>query len=101
VTLSAAAAAVTAGQTVRFRPRGNSMAPRIRHRQLVTVAPADPAALQPGDVALARIRGSLVLHLVSAVDSRRERVQISNIRGVVNGWAPYRHVYGVLVAVED
>jgi hypothetical protein len=99
--LAAVAARVQAGETVQFRPRGNSMAPRIRHRQLVTVTPASALTFTIGDAVLARVRASLCLHLISAVDAHRERVQISNSKGRVNGWAPYRHVYGVVTAVED
>jgi hypothetical protein len=35
-----------AGETVQFRPRGNSMAGRISSGQLCTVVPADPAQVR-------------------------------------------------------
>ena len=41
-----------AGQTVSFRPRGNSMTGRIESGQLCTVAPVDPVTLEVGDVVL-------------------------------------------------
>jgi hypothetical protein len=41
--LTSIAARVAAGATVEFRPTGSSMVPLIRSRQLVTVAPVDPA----------------------------------------------------------
>lgn len=53
--LDAAADRVAAGVTVELRPSGSSMVPLIRSRQLVTVAPVDPAKLEVGDTVLARV----------------------------------------------
>ena len=79
--LDAMAARLGAGEAVRFRPTGSSMVPVIRSRQLVTVAPVDPAKLEVGDIVLARVAGTTYLHLVSALDKANTRVQISNNRG--------------------
>lgn len=98
--LDAHAQRVAAGATLRFRPSGSSMVPLIRSRQLVTVAPVDPAALEVGDIVLARVAGTTYLHLVSAIDQKSERVQISNNRGRVNGWTGWSRVFGICVAVE-
>jgi hypothetical protein len=89
---------VAAGATVDFRPSGSSMVPLIRSRQLVTVAPVVPARVEVGDIVLARVAGTVYLHLVSAVDG--VRVQISNNRGRVNGWTNHARVYGICTAVE-
>ncbi|KHD77435.1 S24 family peptidase [Actinoplanes utahensis] len=97
--LDAVAARVAAGSTVEFRPRGSSMVPLIRSGDPVTVAPADPAALQVGDIVLARVAGTTYLHLVSAVDHPHRRVQISNNRGRVNGWTGHSRVYGICLTV--
>ena len=97
--LDAVAARVAAGGTVEFRPRGSSMVPLIRSGDPVTVAPADPSALEVGDIVLARVSGTVYLHLVSAVDHPRGRVQISNNRGRVNGWTGHSRVYGICLAV--
>jgi hypothetical protein len=94
------AAKVAQGATVEFRPRGASMVPLIRSRQLVTVAPVDPARIAVGDIVLARVAGKMYLHLVSALDHARSRVQISNNRGRANGWTSCTRVYGICVAVE-
>ncbi|TDV55423.1 S26 family signal peptidase [Actinophytocola oryzae] len=91
---------LAAGETVSFRPTGSSMVPLIRSRQLVTVAPCDPAAVEVGDIVLARVAGAVYLHLVSAVDHARGRVRISNNRGRVNGWTNHARVYGICVAVD-
>ncbi|MFD8783935.1 S26 family signal peptidase [Kitasatospora sp. NPDC059599] len=98
--LDAVAARVAGGATVEFRPSGSSMVPLIRSRQPVRVAPVDPARLEPGDIVLARVAGTVYLHLVSAVDPARRRVQISNNRGRVNGWTGHDRVFGICVAVD-
>ncbi|GAB7053013.1 S24 family peptidase [Catenuloplanes indicus] len=97
--LDGVAARVAAGATVSFRPAGNSMVPLIHSRDLVTVAPVDPARVEIGDIVLARVAGAVYLHLVSAVDAANGRVQIGNNRGRVNGWTNHARVYGICVAV--
>jgi hypothetical protein len=99
--LDAAAGRVATGATVELRPGGSSMVPLIRSRQRVIVAPVDPSKLEVGDIVLARVAGTVYLHLVSAVDPARKRVQISNNHGRVNGWTSHDRVFGICVAVDD
>jgi hypothetical protein len=98
--LDAIADRVAAGATVEFRPSGSSMAPLIHGRQLVTVTPVDPAMVEVGDIVLARVSGTVYLHLVSAVDIAKDRVQISNNRGRINGWTNHARIYGICTAVD-
>ena len=98
--LDAVALRVAEGHTVDFRPTGSSMVPLIRSRQLVTVAPVDPAKVEVGDIVLVRVAGTTYLHLVSAVNATAGRVQISNNRGRVNGWTNHARVYGICTAVD-
>jgi hypothetical protein len=42
--------------------------PLIRSRQRVTVAPTIPSKVEVGDIVLARVAGTIYLHLVSAID---------------------------------
>jgi hypothetical protein len=98
--LDGVAGRVAGGATVEFRPSGGSMVPLIRSRQQVVVAPVDPAKVQVGDIVLARVAGTVHLHLVSAVDPARRRVQISNNRGRVNGWTGHDRVFGICLSVE-
>jgi hypothetical protein len=90
--------ALKRGETVKFRPRGNSMTGRVNNGQLCTVAPVT-AEPEKGQVVLCRVRGNQYLHLVSAV--RNGQFQISNNKGRVNGWITLRSIYGTLQAVED
>lgn len=91
-------AQLRAGQTVSFRPRGNSMTGRIDSGQLCTVAPVDPATLEVGDVVLCTVGGNEYLHLVNAI--RSGRFQIANNRGFVNGWIGAASIFGKCVRVE-
>jgi len=86
--------------TVTFRPSGSSMVPLIRSPQQVVVVPVDPAKLEVGDIVLARVAGTVYLHLVWSVNLAGKRVQISNNRGHVNGWTSHDRVFGICVAVD-
>lgn len=92
-------AKLQAGETVSFRPRGNSMVPRIKSRQLCTVEPVNDRVLQEGDIVLCKVKGKEYLHLVSAVQYGG-LLQISNNRGHINGWVSRNQVFGILVRVE-
>lgn len=92
-------ASLQAGETVQFRPRGNSMQGKIESGQLVTVAPAThPVAV--GSIVLCKVNGSQYLHLVVAVGSDG-RYQIGNNKGHVNGWCTAANVFGVVTKVEE
>jgi len=86
------------GETVSFRPRGNSMRGKIASGQLCTVAPVDPATLEVGDIVLCSVRGAQYLHLVKAV--RNGQFQIGNNVGGINGWVSGRAIYGKCVRIE-
>jgi hypothetical protein len=88
-----------AGETVQFRPRGNSMNPKIRSGQLCTVEPiADHGALAVGDIVLCKVNGSQYLHLVKAIQGAR--FQIGNNQGRINGWVTATSIFGRLIKVE-
>jgi len=87
------------GATVQFRPRGNSMSPRIESGQLCTVKPVTVGDVRVNDVVLCRVHGREYLHIVKAID--QDRFQIGNNKGYVNGWIGAQGIYGVLVKVED
>src|SRR5262245_12173883 len=87
------------GETVQFRPRGNSMIGKISSGQLCTVQPlAETDVLGVDDIVLCRVKGSQYLHLVKAIQG--ERFQIGNNRGGINGWITRRQIFGRLIAVE-
>ena len=88
-----------AGETVSFRPRGNSMSGKIETGQLCTVEKVDPDTLQVGDIVLCKVKGHEYLHLVKAIQGKR--FKIGNNRGRINGWITSKSIYGKCVKVED
>jgi hypothetical protein len=86
------------GETVQFRPHGNSMSGKISSGQLCTVVPVDPATLEVGDIVLCKVNGRQYLHLVKAVQGNR--FQIGNNRGRINGWISHNGVYGKCTRIE-
>lgn len=88
------------GETVQFRPKGNSMTGRISSGQLCTVEPIDDySTLKKGDVVLCKVGGNQYLHLINAIQGNR--YQIANNHGYVNGWTNEKNVYGKLIKVEN
>lgn len=87
------------GQSIEFRPSGNSMRPHIKSGQLVRLEPA-PHDLNVGDIVLARVMGNLYLHQISALRGATG-VQISNASGHVNGWTTKDRVYGIITVIYD
>ncbi len=86
------------GETVQFRPRGDSMRGKIESGQLCTVEPVDPATLEVGDVVLCKVNGREYLHLIKAIQGAR--IQIGNNRGRINGWISTNSVFGRCTSVE-
>lgn len=90
--LAAVAERVQKGETVTFIARGQSMHPKVRDGERVTVEPVDGSTVRKGDIVLARVGRATYLHLVSAVAN--SSVRISNNHGKINGWTPFSNVYG-------
>jgi len=84
------------GQTVTFRPRGNSMTGKVNSGDLCTVEPA--GEIEVGDIVLCKVRGAQYLHLVKAIQG--DRYQIGNNRGHINGWVGRGCIYGKCTKVE-
>lgn len=95
-------ARLQAGETVSFRPRGNSMVGKIESGQLCTVEPVDfeklAETLEVGDIVLCKVNGSEYLHLIKAIQG--PRFQIGNNRGRINGWITAKSIFGRCVRVE-
>lgn len=86
------------GETVQFRPRGNSMRGKIESGQLVTVQPVGEKKLEKGDIVLCKVNGNQYLHLVKAVQG--DRYQIGNNTGGINGWININSIYGICISVK-
>lgn len=81
------------GETVQFRPRGNSMKGKIEPGQLVTVEPLGESTPKKGDIVLCKVNGAQYLHIVKAIQG--ERFQIGNNMGRINGWVTLNSIYGI------
>lgn len=79
------------GKTVTLKPKGNSMTPIIKSGEEVTIKPVK-GKLEKDDVVLAKVNGKIYLHKITTIE--KERVQISNNHGHVNGWTKLHHIYG-------
>ena len=85
------------GETVSFRPRGNSMAGKIDSGQLCTVAPIGENP-KVGEIVLCKVSGNEYLHLIKSV--KGDRFQIGNNKGRINGWVGLNSIFGKLEKVE-
>jgi hypothetical protein len=88
-----------AGETVQFRPRGNSMKGKIESGALVTVEPLHDRQLRKDDIVLCKVNGIHYLHLIKAIQG--ERYQIGNNLGRINGWITRNSVYGVCTNIAQ
>lgn len=87
------------GRHARVRPQGGSMRGRIESEQLVTIAPATIADVQPDDVVFVEWKGNFLLHLAKEVEA--DRVLISNTLGKINGWVAASAILGKVIAVGE
>lgn len=92
------------GRTVEFRPKGNSMSPKIESGQLVKVEPIkDFSEISKGDIVFCKVNGTYYVHLVTAVQQKLGgyRFQIGNNKGRVNGWIFQDKLFGKVIQVSD
>ena len=87
------------GETVQFRPRGNSMQGKVNSGQLVIVKPIGAKKPRIGDIVLCKVNGNQYLHLIKAIQG--ERFQIGNNIGRINGWVGFNSIYGICVEIRD
>ena len=88
-----------AGETVQFRPRGNSMKGKVDDGSLVTVEPVGDRELSKGMIVLCQVRGNQYLHLIKAARNGKQ-FQIGNNRGGINGWVTRESIFGICTKVE-
>lgn len=86
------------GETIQFRPRGNSMTGKIESGQLCTVEPVNLSLLAVDDIVLCKVKGKQFLHLIKAINGTN--YQIGNNRGFINGWISHSNIYGKCIKVE-
>ncbi len=89
-----------AGRTVTIFPKGNSMTPKIESGAEVILEPiTDYDSLKKNEIVLVSIGKAIYLHLITSID--KNRVQISNNHGHVNGWATKNKVFGRVIYINN
>jgi hypothetical protein len=75
------------------------MEPVIPSGSRVTVEPVDVDRLELGDIVVARVGDSRMLHLVKSIDVGRRQVEISGTSGPPSGWTTLERIYGICTRV--
>ena len=92
------------GESVTFRPKGNSMSGIVESGQICKVEPTGQHLIEKGDVVLCTVKGKQFLHKVGALKHLKSepstRFRIENAKGFVNGWIALRSIYGKLTAID-
>ena len=92
------------GKQATYSESGNSMRPRIEHRQPFLLEPVTRAdQIVKGDAVLCRVRGGYITHQIKAIrqEAGELRYLIANIKGRENGWVGLRSIFGKVVAVGE
>lgn len=84
--------------TVSFRPHGNSMSPKIKSGELITVSP-ELGELKKGDIVLCKVNGYFYVHLIKAIQG--DRYQIGNNHGKINGWCHKSSIFGKVIKIGE
>lgn len=94
-------AKLQSGETVSFRPKGNSMRGKIDSGDLVTVSPKMDK-LKEGDIVLCKVKGSQYVHLIKAIKKEGDNTLylIGNNHGGINGWVGRNGIFGKVTKVE-
>jgi len=87
--------------SVIIRCNGNSMRPLIAPQEAIHLRKVDPSLLRVGDAVFCRIKGALQVHLLTAIDAKNQRYEISNNHDFRNGDIGPQSIFGLCVQVED
>jgi phage repressor protein C with HTH and peptisase S24 domain len=85
------------GETIAFRPHGQSMTGKINSGDLCTVEPIGDRHPTVGEIVLCSVNGNQYLHLIKGV--RGAQFLIGNNRGGTNGWTSKAQIFGRCVSV--
>jgi hypothetical protein len=92
------------GEVIEFRPKGNSMQPKIESGQLVTVQPiTDYSNIKKNDIVFCKVNGKFFVHLVQSVQKNKNgfSFKIGNNKNHTNGWTFQNNVFGKIIKVSD
>lgn len=86
------------------REGGNSMSPRIKHREPVVLKPVtEDMPLKKNDMVFCYVGGNWYTHLIKSIQGNGEkrRFQISNLKGRVNGTIGLDKIFGKVIVVGE
>jgi uncharacterized repeat protein (TIGR01451 family) len=89
------------GMPVRFRAEGASMAPNLKDDEIVTITPVDPAAVQRGNIVLARDGAEFKAHRVVTTGASDERIETRGDAGWTNQAVNRDDILGRVSFSED
>lgn len=79
------------GNSVTTKISGNSMTPRIKSGEIITLNPIEWQKVRKMDIVFCKVKGNYCVHLVKATNIKRGCL-IANNHGHINGWT--KKVYG-------
>lgn len=90
------------GDAVSFRPKGNSMQPKIQSGNLVTISP-DVSEIAEGDIVFCKVKGNHYIHLVKATKTEGDKklFLIGNNKGGINGWVTENGIFGRVTEIAS
>lgn len=90
------------GEKVTFRPKGNSMKPKINSGDQVTVS-SDISDLKENDAVFCKVSGCYYVHLLKAIKTVKGKklYLIGNNHGGINGWIGPNNVFGKVTDVTS
>ena len=83
----------------RFRAFGSSMKPVVPSGSTVTIEPVDVDKIELGDIVVAKVGDSTMLHLVNAIDVDRRLVEIGT--SATSGWTLFDRVFGICTRIGE
>lgn len=90
------------GRTIKIRPKGNSMEPKIKSGQLVTISPVFPENLKKDDIVFCKVNGNYYIHLIKEIKfSNKLYFQIGNNKNRINGWTSEDKIYGKVIDIQN
>ena len=89
------------GETIEFRPLGNSMKGLIDAKDLVRLVPARGSGFEVNQIVLVLLsEREVVLHKIIELDDELGLVEIGDNRGNSDGWVYKSNIFGIVTHVK-
>ena len=85
------------GRRVQLVGRGNSMYPKIKDGETITITPIDNNELKINDIVFVRIAKKYLTHQILKIENGL--MTISNIKGKIDGIVSVSSIYGIVTRV--